>query len=246
MQPLAARWNPAFNAFVGWIIRRAIRRRFRAVLVAGRDQLRVVDEGRAVVIVANHTNWWDGFVAQYVVEQLMRGRRCHVAQSAKYLRDYPFFTWAGAFGIDLEQGVLPGLRHAIELLRDRRVAMWIFPQGRIHHPDTPIRGNPGASFLSRKAGVQLLPVNFRYEWLVESRPTFLVRIGTPLAPGAMTEEIDSSLQNLNDQTKRKLDPIDLSDFVPLMRPHLSLNKKMDWVIAALRGRLRQFERDNDQ
>ncbi len=170
----------------------------------------------------------------------------YLAQSEKFLRDYWFFTFVGVFGIDNENSPLPGLRHAVALLRDLRNAVWFFPQGRIHHPDTRIDGPRGATFLAAKTSAQILPVAFRYEWLVESRPTILAQIGPALEPGVSQEAINTALQNLVDDTRRRLDPIKLESFQPIMKPRLSLNKRWDWCVAALRGRLDRFNRDNLQ
>jgi 1-acyl-sn-glycerol-3-phosphate acyltransferase len=243
---IEAHWNPFANAMIGFAIRRALRRNFRAVLVAGEENLRDVDAARSIVVCANHTNWWDGFLAQYLTEKLLPGRRSHLAQSNDQLQKYSYFRWAGAFGVDAEARKIGGLRHALHLLKDHRVAVWMFPQGRIHHPNTGLLARDGAAFLARKSGAQIVPICFRYEWLVESRPSILVRIGGSLASGARTDELTTVMQTLHAQTEDRLDPLDLGEFRPIMKPRMSLNKRVEWVCAALRGNLREFERENNQ
>ncbi len=214
--------------------------------MAGKDHAAALDSNQPLLIVANHTNWWDGFTAHYLHYRLLPKRRMFLAQSEKFLRSYSFFTFVGVFGLDNERSPLSGLRHAIALLQDHRNAVWFFPQGKIHHPDTRINGPRGAAFLAAKASAQILPIAFRYEWLVESRPTILARIGQPLQPGTPQDAIHVALQNLVDETRRCLDPILLEKFEPMMPPRLSLNKRWDWCVAALRGQLAQFKRDNLQ
>ncbi len=242
------------QAPAGWIlsalIRRGVRRAFRAVLAAGSAHLPESGNPASVLLLANHTNWWDGFAAHVLTRKLLPQREAWLLQEARQWRAAPFFRAVGAIPIDVNHP-LPTLRRTMTLLRKPRQVVWFFPQGRVRHPSTPIEALPGAAFLSKHAlqtGALVIPIVFHYEWLVESRPTLLMTIGEPFQPGAAPSPADiaATLQSLHDRTGASLDPIDLSDFKAIYPPRLSLNKRWEWVVAAATGRLPSFRKDNAQ
>ena len=140
----------------------------------------------------------------------------------------------GVFGIDLEGSALPALRYALQLLADSRNVVWMFPQGRITHPTSPIVPRRGALFLAERSGAQLLPVIFRYEWLVESQPSVFIQFGP--AGSADLEALAAGVPTATGEL--------LARFEPLFAPRMSLNKQVDYLRWRLTGRGQPFEREN--
>lgn len=81
----------------------------------------------------------------------------------------------------------------------------------------------------------VIPVAFRYEWMVESRPSLFISIGEPLAPDSPDAALEEALQALYDGIGATLAPVDLASYHPLFTPRLSMNKLWDWLRCADRS-----------
>jgi len=205
---------PCFIRLLHW----QMRRRFHGVFLKGKEHLAVLDPARPVVACANHTNWWDGYAAA-VIGDLAPNRRVYFAQEERHLRRYAFHRWVGAFGVDLDGTPLAGLRHALELLGQPDAWVWMFPQGRIDQPETPIGAKGGATFLAGKSNAQIVPVAFRYDWLEESRPGIYLNIGKPLPSATSQVTLANALQSLYNEVP------DQKNWAPLFPPRLSITTR---------------------
>ena len=209
-----------------------MRRRFYGIFVGGIEHLEAaLSKDSALIICTNHSNWWDGF-AVGLLAPLFPERRIFVAQYEKLLERYRPLRWLGAFGLDLDGSALPGLRHAMMLLRDPRTVVWIFPQGVLVPQWSPIIVKPGAMWLARRCRVGVLPVVLRYEWLVESRPSLFVQCGAALEPGATPGDLQAAMKALYHTIGESLDPERapsdrLAGYRPLFTPRMSMNKIWD-------------------
>lgn len=241
---IPARKVPPFNFVLRRWLGRMLRRRFHGVLVFGVENLRALDPELGVVGCVNHTNWWDGFVL-YVFSHRLLPHDIYLAMEEKNLRRYRFFAWMGVFGLDLtdRRAALPGMRYALRLLRPGRL-VWMFVQGRLLPADTPVAVRPGALFLARRAGAQILPLVLRYEWLSESRPSILVGVGAPMIASTTADELAEVLNGLSAQLKSKLDPLDLRGGEPLFPPRMSMNKRWDYLLHRLGRRQEVFDQTN--
>lgn len=204
--------------------RHAMRRRFYGVYVRGMPALLgAAHSGRPLVVCANHTNWWDGFAAA-LLSPLFPRHSMYMAQSEELLSLYKPLRWLGAFGLDIHGSPLAGTRYALGLLRNARHAIWIFPQGVLVPQWVPIRVKRGALWLARQSGARVLPVAFRYEWMVESRPSLFIHCGESVDADLSDEEFARILQRLYDAIGPALHPVDLSLYEPLFAPRMSMNK----------------------
>lgn len=239
---IPARKNAAFNLVFRRVLARALRRRFHAVWLAGREHLDALDPARPVVACVNHSNWWDGFVLYVLSARVLPARDIYLAMEERNLRRYPFFRWMGCFGVDLEgpRAALPGVRYAVRLLgEDARRLAWVFVQGKLLPADRPVTAKPGALLLARRSGAQVLPLTIRYEWLLESRPSVLVRIGAPYVPdtGTTVETVAAGLNALLAETGATLEPWEpaASGYTPVLAPRTSMNRRWDRVSRLFRG-----------
>ncbi|MCC6354748.1 MAG: lysophospholipid acyltransferase family protein [Verrucomicrobiae bacterium] len=218
--------------------------RFSGIYALGTAHIRALDPSRPVICIANHTNWWDGFMTS-AVSARMPSRHTFCMMEERQLRHHRFLRHMGAFSVDpgSPASAAASLRYAIRLLSDPSSALWIFPQGTIQSPHAPIRPRPGAAFLARKVPrAQILPVIFRYAFFDEDRPHALIGIGapSPAGPGTANDDIAARL----DATREIIDPLvlerDLAPFDVLQAPGLSLNKRWEWLRRAATGQLREF------
>lgn len=175
-----SRW---FNAWFARHARARIRRTFGRVLVAGLDEARGTVARAPVLLVANHTTWWDALVALYVSELLLSSDG-YAMMDAANLRRAPFFRRVGAFGVDLDDPAdgARAIRHAARLLGADRRTLWVFPEGRERSPFGGLDLRPGAAQIARVARrAVVLPVGLRYVFAATEHPDMWISIGRPLA-----------------------------------------------------------------
>ena len=248
---ITARKNAVFNFAMRRLLSWTLRRRFHNIYIAGESHLRELASGRAVVGCVNHTNWWDGFVL-YVLSHRLLPHDIYLAMEEKNLRRYPFFAWMGVFGLDLcgTRRALRGLRYAIRLLNDksnrsgRPPLVWMFVQGRLSPSGTPIEVKEGALLLAKHSGAAILPMVLRYEWLIESRPSIFVNIGSPLPSTVTAEELADSLNRLFGSVPTAMDSPAFAEYQPLYSGRMSMNKRWDYLMRGLRRTSGAFDKQN--
>ncbi len=178
----AVRWAP----FLRWFTRQAtarLRSTFAAVHVRGLSTLQAEARGAPLLLIANHTAWWDPLVALWLSLRQLEGVASYGMMDAANLQRFRFFRWIGAFGVDRtsrRDGALAS-RYAIGLLQRRDTALWLFPQGAEQPPHVPLRFEPGAAGIARRApAVRVIPVAFAYVFEGEERPQVYVSVGAAL------------------------------------------------------------------
>ena len=217
-------------------MRRLASRHFTAVHLRPAASAPTVPRDLPVVFVANHTSWWDGFLAYLAGRAL--GTTFHVLMEARHLARYRFFLRVGALPLDRTSPwrARADLERAAEVLVPGN-GRWVFPQGARRPPDEPLTGlETGAAHLALGAGmpVRLVPVGFRYRFLGEQLPEAFVWVGEPwtVEPGstdrkALTHAIRGRLGALLQECDRRIGVEDLTPFRPLVGGRRSLNKRLD-------------------
>jgi 1-acyl-sn-glycerol-3-phosphate acyltransferase len=174
--------------FARWMVRRIearIRRTFGRVRVRGLDRVRAIAATRPVLLVANHSSWWDAMLVAWLTRGVL-GLEGYAMMDADHLRRAPFFVGLGGFGVDRRSrrdGAL-AIRWAARHLAGPGVAMWIFPQGeeRPWH-ERPLGFHPGAARIARLAPqAAVLPVGLQYAFGAVEKPDAWISIGEPVAP----------------------------------------------------------------
>ncbi len=204
---IPARKRPLFNAWFSGHARDRVRATFGATLVHGLARTRALCAEAPVLLVANHTAWWDPLVALHVAQHLL-GVDGYAMMDAKNLRRLPFFAFVGAFGVDLDRPAdgAAAIKYTARLLDRPGRAVWIFPQGR-ERPITerPLAFRPGSAEIARVARkAQAVPVGLRYEFGAEERPSLYISLGAPLpkerdvalARGAHELAVEAELQRI--------------------------------------------------
>jgi 1-acyl-sn-glycerol-3-phosphate acyltransferase len=204
----------------------------------------------SVLFVANHTNWWDGFLACLVSARL--GLHFQILMEARHLERYWMFRWVGALPMrrDSTRGAYQDLERAALVLRRPATGLWIFPQGERRPPEEPVTDTErGAAQLviGAEGPVTLWPVGFRYRYLGEQIPEAFVWLGDPVTMQAdetlgvarlrrrreLADEIECRLTQTVDALDRRLATEDLRDFTVLVLGRRSVNKRLDRVRHAL-------------
>lgn len=189
-----------------------------------------------VLFVANHTNWWDGFLAYLVGREL--GTTFHVLMETRHLTRYRFFLQVGALPLDRSSAprAYADLERARVVLRPG-AGLWVFPQGARRPAGEPVaRLESGAAHLALTAAVpvRICPVAFRYGYVGEQLPEAFVRVGESwlVQPGGgnrrgLTQEIGARISAVLDELDADRAAERLTAFRPLVRGAPSLNKRLD-------------------
>lgn len=241
---IPARKFPLGKKFVWWLIDSSLRKHFDRVFLRLRGERS--DELRAlpIIVCANHSSWWDGYLATLVERSL--GVDTYLMMEEAQLRRYFFFAWAGCFSVDRHnaRSALQSLQYAARLLKQKPGRMvWLFPQGEIFPNDLrPLVFYNGASYLARMtAPVLLYPVATRIEYQAEQRPDLFISVGEPLRVDAEVTRaagfLKSSTKQLEELVTAELDLLradinarDLDSFTRIMRGRSSTNRIFDALL----------------
>jgi len=137
--------------FFKWLTRVLIKTNFHTVVME--EDIPTIQ--KSVLIVANHSSWWDGFWMEYLNQKVIH-RKLHFMMLETQLKKHWYFRHTGGFSIKPEsKEVIDSLNYAMELLKDNQNMVIIFPQGRIHsaHQDN-IRFGKGVQFLKDNCPVE--------------------------------------------------------------------------------------------
>ena len=240
---IAANKNALLDALLYVYFRRLARRAFHTIAGRGLERLRELPRDRPVLLFCNHTNWWDGLIL-YLLTREMPHKAVYCMMEEKQLQHYRFFTWVGAFSVDLSSpaGAVASLRYARRLLQEPATAIWIFPQGRLCRQNEPVEIKPGTDYLAQKTPQALLvPAALRYDFFREDRPNVLIEIGQPFPAAELTEgRIARACNEAFARASLASENQDLTGFSPLYPPRWTINKRWQWLKLALTGRLREF------
>jgi len=157
---------------------------FNGVAVRGREHLS--REG-AVLLAPTHRARWDALLLPHAAGRRVTGRDCRFMVTLDEMQGLQGWLLhrLGCFPVDQGRPTLASLRLAVELL-GRGEQLVVFPEGRIHRDDEPLRLHQGLARLAQLAGSQgvavtVLPVGIAY-----GRPVpgpgdrAAVQIGAPL------------------------------------------------------------------
>jgi 1-acyl-sn-glycerol-3-phosphate acyltransferase len=198
------------------------------------------DASEHVVFVANHTNWWDGFLAYLAGARL--GLHFHILMEAENLDRYWMFKLIGA--LPMHRGspsaAYRDLDLAVRHLHRPGTGLWVFPQGARRPPQEPFRGTErGAAQIALRLNraVRVWPVAFRYAHLGEQLPDAFAWFGTPVvvqgigegreSRRGLTGRIEAGMTETLEALDRRVRAEQLDEFAPLLAGRLSVNKRLD-------------------
>jgi 1-acyl-sn-glycerol-3-phosphate acyltransferase len=193
---LTTRFSPAAVAAFELVFRPWMHRRLAGVHVAGVPRDFPTD--RPLLLVANHSSWWDPFLVREVQRELRPGAPLYTLMLRSELVRRPLLRRLGVVGIDGDtpSSVLAALRFLGRRLRDRPDgAVLLFPQGRIWPSGCrPLGFRPGVELFARRLDAAVLPVGLHLEPLNRIAPTAFVSIGEVLPSTASVARIEAEVE----------------------------------------------------
>jgi 1-acyl-sn-glycerol-3-phosphate acyltransferase len=172
-----------FRPYLFWLFRR----HFYACHLLGDEP--AIDPDAPVLLLPNHSSWWDGFFV-YLLNHCLWQRRIDLMMLEEQLQLHRFFRFLGAFSIqpgDVRQ-VRPSLAYALEQLQSPRAPLLVvFPQGELlPWGRRPLEYQPGVRWLWQRAPAPalILPLALKIECLAEQRPQAFFLLGKPVPADA--------------------------------------------------------------
>ena len=235
--PMLERWFLRYT-------RGYLQRGLQAVHLFG-EAPRFDDDGQTPLVVCmNHSSWWDVLTGFYVEHELF-GWEAYTVMDARQLERYRFFRRLGVIGVDRSSiaGAKEFLRYAESLLKGRRRALWITPQGEwVSNHRRPIRFQSGLGHLASQLGsFHLARVTFHYEFWNDRLPEAFVfasavekiRVGSGgVDRRSFLREQEQALESQLDSLLSHVEARDSSVFRPMLRGKGGISPTYDTIRAA--------------
>jgi hypothetical protein len=154
-----------------------------------------IDPSVPILLLPNHSSWWDGFFAYLLNHHLWR-HRFYLMMLDEQLRQHRFFRFLGAFSIQPGDAieVRRSLAYALAMLQQPCAPLLtVFPQGELLPWGVrPCAYRPGVRWLWQRApaGMIILPLAIKIEFLSEQRPHVFLMVGKPV-PADTKPSLDS-------------------------------------------------------
>lgn len=232
---IPAKKNRIIGSLFAFYHKRLIKKHFYAIHLEGEKNLSSLDSTLPVIMYANHSNWWDGFMAYYLTNRVLK-KDDYLMMDIKQLKKYSFFKYIGVFSVDREvpAEAIRSVNYAAGLLNNSERYLWVFPQGDMVPQDRrPLKFFSGITKIAKKTGkVNLVPVCFRYEYLMEQRPEVFISIGksdlfTGKTDTDYTEHLRTNLETQLDKLRDDITAGSVKDFKTIFRGKDSRNKTFD-------------------
>jgi len=125
---IRAKHHPVIYPLFQLLTRYLLKRKFNSVHIGGDFD----DDGNAVLVIANHISWWDGFWIMYVNLRIIR-RRFHFMMLEEQLKKHWYFQYTGGFSVRKKsRSIVESIRYTTDLLSCKENMVFMFPQGEIN------------------------------------------------------------------------------------------------------------------
>lgn len=244
---IPARKSARFERWFANHVSGRIGRDLQRVQIAGAPVIQQALDRSPVLLVSNHTSWWDVMFCVYVAHRTLRGCDAFAMMDAENLRRLPFFARIGAFGVERAQAGQGLARESIDyaagLLAAPGRLVWVFAQGD-ERPSTlrPLGFRRGAAVVAHaRPEATLVPLAFRYELQNTAKPYAYLAFGPPVARGA---DVEATTAALEAAVTAQLDRIDAhlcgardAGFITVSKARPSrLERFAEWALARFNRR----------
>jgi 1-acyl-sn-glycerol-3-phosphate acyltransferase len=159
-----------FQPYLNWLFRR----HFYAIHLF--DPIPEFDIHKPLLLLPNHSSWWDGFFIYLVNKKILR-RKTYLMMLEEQLRQNRFFRFLGVYSVksDTYKDVKDSIQYTIHLLtsKEKPLLVCLFPQGELLSWHLrPIEFKRGLEFILKRtnATLDLCFLGLRIEFLAEQRP----------------------------------------------------------------------------
>lgn len=141
-----------------------------------------VEQGKSILLVANHFSIWDGLVLYWVARQFST-KKFHVMLFEETAKKEPMLKYGGAFSVSKgSKDMMQSLDYAGQLLADPANLVLIFPQGKLYSNFVnEVHFEKGVIKIMQQAGdkFQLIYAATFIEHLQHKKPTANIYLNNP-------------------------------------------------------------------
>lgn len=124
---IKAKHNFFLFPFFRWYVLRKMKKSFHSCVF----NTEISNTDKPVLLLCNHTSWWDGIWALHLNEKLF-GKKYHFMMLEEQLKKNWFFQHTGGYSIKKStRSVVESLNYTAELLENNKNLVLMFPQGKI-------------------------------------------------------------------------------------------------------------------
>ena len=172
---IRARHHPVIYPFFKWLSLWLIRHRFNSVRIQGEFN----DTGTAVLVIANHISWWDGFWIMMLNIRIIK-KKFHFMMLEEQLKKHWYFQYTGGYSVRKKsRSVMESIEYTRMLLNTKENMVLLFPQGKIHSLyDSQVVFEQGIERILSgvPSDTQVLLVANLVDYLADVRPNLFVYI----------------------------------------------------------------------
>jgi 1-acyl-sn-glycerol-3-phosphate acyltransferase len=197
---IPARKNKSFEAWFARHVAGRVHGELQRVQIAGASDAQAALEAAPVLLVSNHTSWWDVMFAVYVAHRVLRRCDAFAMMDAANLRKLPFFARIGAFGVERAEAGQGFARDSIDyaagLLAAPGRLVWVFPQGD-ERPAMlrPLGFRRGAAVVAHaRPDALIVPLGFHYALERTAKPCAYLSFGPPVPRGETVEATTAAME----------------------------------------------------
>ena len=185
MEFYPANESKLFISIFRWYTRWLFKRRFERVWIR---QDYEPDRRSRTIYYLNHHSWWDGLIP-FLLNEFRFHQRARAVMEDIQMERYRFFSKIGAFSVNRDdpRGAIRSLRYAVQSMQRERASLFIYPEGKITPPGSPLSFEGGLAWICSKLHdrrVDIVPVGIYMHTMRSDKPELLLRVGTPVRDGS--------------------------------------------------------------
>lgn len=171
--------KPKKNIFYVWLLNKFLDYKFKNSFSSVSYFWQTpIDTTKSILIIGNHTTWWDGFVA-WQLNRRFFDKKYYVIMLEENLKKLPFFQKIGAFSIHPKsKSIVETLQISVELLQKNDTFLVFFPQGKLQsiYNDTFVFAKGVDKILNKSKQTQLIAYALFWDFAANEKPYLSVYI----------------------------------------------------------------------
>ena len=129
--------NRLIGSLFAFYQKRLLRKCFCEIHICNEDNRQKIDSSLPTILYANHSNWWDGFIA-YLISNKRWKVDDYLMMDIEQMKKYSFFKYVGVFSVNRAdpKEAIKSINYSADLLNNSKKFLWIFPQGIMQPQDS--------------------------------------------------------------------------------------------------------------
>ncbi len=222
-----------------------LQNRFYAFRYNGFENYKNRDISVPTILFAPHCNWWDGIVLYNTTHRICKKE---IRLMVEELNRFPLLRRGGAYSVNKKsaQSAMKALKYSVDLLKDFRNQLCIFPQGIIRPPHyRPIEFQTGLAYIAQNAvkkygKVNLIPLAIDYCFFRDNRPEVVVDFGncieltdSNIDRHKYTKFLEQALTQTCDHQFHNISTGKVEDYEILFKQHLKWYRRIEQRLKSI-------------